>query len=621
MIPGVIASGWRLTGPLAINASNVTLRLYTHKTTNFGYVSATGGSTVYSFSSTALPTGLALNTSTGYLTGDVVAAVGSYSVTFTVTDVSTSFTKQTTVTFTVTTALALSTASLNTSGSVGTVYSSSISATGGAGTYIYSFTGSLPNGLSLNTSTGAITGTPSTGGTSSATFKVTDADSNSVTSSAITFSITVTLVVSDSDGSGTIVKADGNTMGTISATGGTGPYTYSYAGNLPTGTSFGASYPSYGSSGSITGTVATAGAGGSFSVTFYAKDSLGNTGQTTVTYSVAGTAPNAVTGLTATVTNSTTVALSWSLPVGGGPITSLSIASTPATTGLSFSPGINYTSTSTNITSTFVAGQSYTFTVTTTNATGSASATSNSVQPLSNTVPILVTAVGGGGGGGWYTGGAGGDVVIGNGAAATVGTQIVISVGQGGTYIGGTSGGTQGATSSANDGGVTVGVAAYGGVGGASGSSTTGANKGSGGRNDIIQLRYSGGTGTGYAGGGGAGNNGNGGNASGSTSATGTGGNGGTGTYSTSLNPLFPSGWYSGYGGFGHGTHADGTGTHLGDAGSGGQWEAPGQNGFVVVQWKATDYSGTPASSGLYGSYSDATYIYYYWNTNGTLTF
>jgi hypothetical protein len=48
-------------------------------------------------------------------------------------------------------------------GTVGTPYDAWFTATGGAGGYTFSITaGSLPAGLSLNTATGEITGTPTT---------------------------------------------------------------------------------------------------------------------------------------------------------------------------------------------------------------------------------------------------------------------------------------------------------------------------------------------------------------------------------------------------------------------------------------------------------------------------
>jgi hypothetical protein len=60
------------------------------------------------------------------------------------------------------------------SGSVGASYSATLQATGGSAAYQWSIaSGSLPAGLSLNPSTGAITGTPTTAGTFNFTARVT----------------------------------------------------------------------------------------------------------------------------------------------------------------------------------------------------------------------------------------------------------------------------------------------------------------------------------------------------------------------------------------------------------------------------------------------------------------
>ena len=54
-------------------------------------------------------------------------------------------------------------------------YSSAITASGGTAPYTFALnSGSLPGGLSLNPTTGAITGTPTTAGAFTFTVKVTD---------------------------------------------------------------------------------------------------------------------------------------------------------------------------------------------------------------------------------------------------------------------------------------------------------------------------------------------------------------------------------------------------------------------------------------------------------------
>jgi hypothetical protein len=74
------------------------------------------------------------------------------------------------------------TTNLLSDGTVGTAYSQTLSATGGTPPYTWSIiSGSLPAGLSLNSSTGVISGTSTTAGTSNFTVQVTDVDSNTAT--------------------------------------------------------------------------------------------------------------------------------------------------------------------------------------------------------------------------------------------------------------------------------------------------------------------------------------------------------------------------------------------------------------------------------------------------------
>jgi hypothetical protein len=80
-------------------------------------------------------------------------------------------------------------------GTVGTPYSGSLVATGGKTPYTFAISvGILPPPLQLNTSTGAITGTPTTAGTFNFTGKVTDSTSGTALTKSTDCSIVITPV-------------------------------------------------------------------------------------------------------------------------------------------------------------------------------------------------------------------------------------------------------------------------------------------------------------------------------------------------------------------------------------------------------------------------------------------
>ena len=159
-------------------------------------IQATGGTTPYSWTITAgaLPAGLTLSAGTGSISGTPTAS-GSFSFTAKVTD-STSPTAQTgTKAFNLTIAAAPNPVQITTnslpSAQVNTAYSTTLAASNGTTPYSWSITsGSLPAGLTLTAATGAISGTPTTAGTSSFTVKVTDSGSPATSASA-NLSITV----------------------------------------------------------------------------------------------------------------------------------------------------------------------------------------------------------------------------------------------------------------------------------------------------------------------------------------------------------------------------------------------------------------------------------------------
>jgi hypothetical protein len=212
-------------------------------------LAATGETGPYTWRLTAgrLPSGLTLNSSTGQISGTPAAEVAGSVVTFQVTDASNppqtaTATFAVTVTLTITGLTILTTPLSN--GVVNAAYSQTLAATGGTAPYTWQLTfGTLPPGLTLNASTGVIGGVPTAGATATPlTFKVTDS-STPAQSAVATF--TLTIAATQPTGPLTITTfalADGGLGGTysqtLSAIGGTGPYTWKViAGRLPPGLS------------------------------------------------------------------------------------------------------------------------------------------------------------------------------------------------------------------------------------------------------------------------------------------------------------------------------------------------------------------------------------------------
>jgi len=159
-------------------------------------LAATGGITPYSWSITqgALPTGLAINSTTGAISG-TPASGGTASFTVTLTDSGSPALTASTA-FTITTLylpLSITTTSVP-PGVEGTAYSATLAATGGSNNYTWSVlsgTGLSAVGLSLSPS-GVISGTPTAGETAAPfTVQVTDSANNKATA---TLTLTVTAV-------------------------------------------------------------------------------------------------------------------------------------------------------------------------------------------------------------------------------------------------------------------------------------------------------------------------------------------------------------------------------------------------------------------------------------------
>uniref|UniRef100_UPI003F4955FB putative Ig domain-containing protein n=1 Tax=Ensifer adhaerens TaxID=106592 RepID=UPI003F4955FB len=255
-------------------------------------ISASGGAGAISYAVTAgsLPAGLALNTTTGAISGTpTAAAIGTANFTVTAT-AATSGSATANYSIAVSAPPVVLTPASNTAlsgGTVGVAYSnSSISATGGVGAITYSVSaGALPAGLTINPSTGAITGTPLPDAYGSAPFTVTATAANVGTDSkAYSITIAAPPVVLTPAG-GALVGGDVNVVypgASISASGGLGTFTYTVtAGALPDGLSLS-------SAGAIAGTPTAAGYGTkNFTIT-----ATGSTaGSASAAYSIAISAP------------------------------------------------------------------------------------------------------------------------------------------------------------------------------------------------------------------------------------------------------------------------------------------------------------------------------------------
>lgn len=245
-------------------------------------ITASGGAAPYSFSVTAgaLPAGLSLSPG-GALSGTPTAS-GNFSFTVTATDAHGQFGARP---YTVTVgapSLSVSPGSIP-SGTAGTAYSQTVTATGGNAPYSFAITsGTLPAGLSFS-STGTLSGTPTVAG--SFNFTVTATDSTSGT--AGTGSMAYTLVVNAP--TITLTPAtlpagqyDVAYSQALSASGGTSPYSFAVtAGALPPGITM-----------SATGTFSgTPSAVGSSNFTVTATDHLGFTGSNAYTLAINNNPP------------------------------------------------------------------------------------------------------------------------------------------------------------------------------------------------------------------------------------------------------------------------------------------------------------------------------------------
>jgi hypothetical protein len=259
---------------------------------------------------------------------------------------------------------AISASSL-TSGIAATTFTP-ITASGGASNKSFSITPALPAGLSLNISTGAISGTPTTASVSSS-YTVTVTDSSSTVSSTFSLSVNPALTAASGSIPANIYKDSPVTpFSPVSFTGGTSPITYAVSPSLPAGLTLNAS------TGVISGTPTSTAVNTTYTIT--ATDANGDTETGTFsTQVILPTEPGAPTIGIATATGQTTATVSFTAPssTGGSTITGYSVIASPG--------GITVSGSSSPITVTgLTAGTTYTFTVSAINSIGTSSTSSAS---------------------------------------------------------------------------------------------------------------------------------------------------------------------------------------------------------------------------------------------------
>ncbi|HUP03215.1 MAG TPA: putative Ig domain-containing protein, partial [Bryobacteraceae bacterium] len=243
-------------------------------------VNATGGTPPYAFSATGLPAGFSLSGG-GTLAG-TAATPGTVSFTAQVTD-AVGITATQAYSVTIQTApLSIPAPSLP-NGTAGTAYSQILTATGGVSPYKWAtIGGNLPPGLSLSSS-GTISGNPTTPGTYSVSVQATD-------STGGTASAMVGIVIQPQPLTITTGALPGGVVGfsypqqILSASGGVSPYAFAIAsGALPNGLTL--------TSGVISGTPT---APGTFPVVVTVTDSASKTASATLTITVAPPSSNLV---------------------------------------------------------------------------------------------------------------------------------------------------------------------------------------------------------------------------------------------------------------------------------------------------------------------------------------
>ncbi|MDR7224981.1 IPT/TIG domain-containing protein [Aminobacter aminovorans] len=371
--------------PPTIMVGPLTVTLPVYATAYSQLITASGGQAPYGFAVTsgALPAGLTL-AADGTLSG-TPTVVGNFNFKVTATDQSTGpaapFTDSRTYNVTIAApTLTLSPAAGALPGATaGSAYSQTFSANGGVGPFSYAITaGSLPNGVTLDPSTGVLAGTPTAAGTFNVTVTATDAGSFTV---ANPYSLTVavpTLTIGGTLSDGVVGQTYSQTL---TASGGVAPYSITLqSGTLPAGLTLSAG-------GTLSGTPTQ---GGSFNLVIRATDSSTGSGPAIVdrNFTLVINAPT-ITVTPTTLPNPTVgIAYTQSFSASGGTAPhSFTVTSGAMPAGMTLSTGGVLAGTPT-------ANGSFSFTVTATDAsTGTGPFTGSQAYTIEVEIPRVTFVI------------------------------------------------------------------------------------------------------------------------------------------------------------------------------------------------------------------------------------
>lgn len=332
---------------------------------SFTPVTGSGGTAPRSYSiSPPLPTGLTISSTTGAITGTPSIASTATTYTVTVTD-ATSATATNTFSLTVNSAVTATQSVASKTLTRNAAATPFTPVTGGGGTtpYTYGISPPLPTGLSLSSSTGAISGTPSvTSVATTYTVTVTDAN-NGTASNSFVLTVNSAVTATQAVASKTLTQGAAANFTPVTGAGGTSPLGYTVSPPLPSGLSISPT------TGAITGTPSGSSAATTYTVTV--TDVNNATASNTFVLTVNGppTATQAVASKTLTINQA---AASFTPVTGGGGTSPLSYSITPL-----LPSGLSLSSTTGAITGTpTITSAAATYTVTVTDA-NSATASNN----------------------------------------------------------------------------------------------------------------------------------------------------------------------------------------------------------------------------------------------------